>query len=322
MEICAICGQKTGAGRRRKQVSSVVESRKISIDLVLLAKSQAYCAALTRRAAKNFYYGLKLLPEPKRSAMYALYGYMRLVDDIADDEATRTPEQRLADLQQWQECTHAAIAGEPSKGHIVWPAFAELVNRYRIPAKLFDEMIDGQRQDMGQVEVATFADLHAYCYRVASVVGLASLHVWGVEQGTVAEVEQLGIDRGIAFQLTNVLRDIKEDAAPPRGRCYLPQEDLQRFGVTVEAIARGEGGPAFVEMMKFQVERAEGFYRSSAALESRVRADSRPTLVAMTEIYHGLLKRIAERPERVLGERVALSTWEKLRIGWKAMRTR
>jgi len=305
---------------------TAMAAQKISIDPVLLAKSQAYCAALTRRAARNFYYGLKLLPEPKRSAMYALYGYMRLVDDIADDQAHRTAEQRLRDLKQWQDCTHAAIAGDPSKAHIIWPAFADLVNRYRIPAKLFDEMIDGQRQDMagaggeGVAAVATFADLRAYCYRVAGVVGLASLHVWGVEQGTVADVEGLAIDRGIAFQLTNVLRDLKEDSF--RGRCYLPEEDLRRFGVTAEQIAGGKAGQAFAELMRFEIERAEGFYQSSAALDGRVRADSRPTLQAMTEIYHGLLRKIAQRPERALRRRVALSTWEKLRIGWKAMRAK
>jgi phytoene synthase len=303
-----------------------VAARKTAVDPELLAKSRAYCRVLTKHAAKNFYYGLKLLPEPKRSAMYALYAYMRLVDDIADDETNRTAEQRQRDLQQWQDCTHAALAGEPSKGHILWPAFAELVQRYQIPAKLFDEMIDGQRQDMAAgasgapCAVATFTELRAYCYRVASVVGLASLHVWGVEQGTVAEVEAMGIDRGIAFQLTNVLRDLREDAA--RGRCYLPQEDLARFGVTAAEIAVGQPGSGFAELMRFQIERAEGFYQSSAALEARVRVDSRPTLVAMTEIYHGLLRKIAERPERVLRERVRLSTWEKLRIGWKAMRGR
>ena len=291
-----------------------------TLDPALLARSRAYCAKLTKQAAKNFYYGLKLLPEPKRSAMYALYGYMRLVDDIADDETHRTAEQRLADLQQWRECTHAAFAGQPPKGHILWPAFADLVQRFQIPAKLFDDMIDGQRQDMTAATFTTFADLHAYCYRVASVVGLASLYVWGVKKGTVADVEQLGIDRGIAFQLTNVLRDLKEDAA--RGRCYLPREDLERFGVTAEQIARGEATRAFAELMRFEVERTADYYRSSAPLDELVRTDSRPTLQAMTEIYHGLLERIAAQPQRVLTQRVSLSTWAKLMIGWRAMRAK
>ena len=292
----------------------------LKIDEDSLAKSRAYCCELTKHAAKNFYYGLKLLPEPKRSAMYALYAYMRLVDDIADDDTHRTADQRLRDLQQWRQCTQAAMRGEPPKGHILWPAFAELVHRYRIPAKLFDDMIDGQQQDMTPAPMQTFADLHAYCYRVASVVGLASIYVWGVPGGKVADVEQLGIDRGIAFQLTNVLRDLKEDAA--RGRCYLPVEDLEKFGVTQKEIADGAVTPAFIEMMRFEIERAEGFYRSSSPLEERVSADSRPTLMAMTEIYHGLLQKIAQRPERVLHGRVRLSTTAKLMIGWRAMRNR
>jgi 15-cis-phytoene synthase len=131
---------------------------------------------------------------------------------------------------------------------------------------------------------------------------------------------KLSVDRGIAFQLTNVLRDLREDAA--RGRCYLPREDLERFGVSERELGDGVMPEGFLPLMRFEIERAEEFYRSSAPLEAKVRADSRPTLVAMTGIYHGILERIAEDPARVMRGRVRLSTLAKVMIGWRAMRSK
>jgi phytoene synthase len=295
-----------------------------------LEESQAYCRELTRREARNFYYGLKLLPEPKRTAMYAMYGYMRLVDDIADDDGPgQTVEKRHADLDAWEARTHEAITAAAGQGagpgggpacHPVWPAFTEMVRQYGVPAKVFADMIAGQRQDLSPVAIETFAGLHEYCYRVASVVGVASLYVFGFEGGE--ETLKLGVDRGIAFQLTNILRDLREDAAPPRRRCYLPADELARFGVTAEALARGEDSREYRELMVFQVKRAREYYERSAALESRVAADARPTLSAMTAIYRGILEKIAVKPEAVLQGRVRLSKWAKLMIGWRAMRGR
>jgi 15-cis-phytoene synthase len=289
-----------------------------------LAQSQDYCRTLTRQQARNFYYGLKLLPEPKRTAMYALYGYMRLVDDIADNDAQRrTVVQRRADLDAWEAQTHQAEAaarggGELPTGNPVWPAFVEMQRQYQVPAKVFADMIAGQRQDLEPVSMPDFAALHDYCYRVASVVGVASLYVFQFEGGD--ETLQLGVDRGIAFQLTNILRDLREDAGPPRGRCYLPADDMGRFGVTARALAEGRAEPGFCDLMQFQVRRAREYYERSAALESRVHADARPTLAAMTAIYRGILEKIAARPEAVLQGRVRLSQWTKLSIGWRALR--
>jgi 15-cis-phytoene synthase len=291
-----------------------------------LAQSQDYCRTLTKREARNFYYGLKLLPEPKRTAMYALYGYMRLVDDIADDDGhMRTVAQRRADLDAWETQTHQAMAaaagqGEPPTGHSIWPAFVEMVRQYQVPAKVFADMIAGQRQDLEPVTMPDFAALHEYCYRVASVVGVASLYVFGFDGGD--ETLKLGVDRGIAFQLTNILRDLREDAAPPRRRCYLPADELAAFHVAPAALAEGRGEPGFLELMQFQVQRAREFYKRSAALESRIHVDARPTLSAMTAIYHGILEKIADRPEAVLRGRVRLSKWAKLMICWRAMQGR
>jgi phytoene synthase len=284
-----------------------------------LAESKRYCARLTREAAKNFYYGLKLLPEPKRSAMFALYAYMRHVDDIADDDDGKSIEQRKRNLDEWRKRTHAVLASPASAAvdsHQLWPAFADVARRYNVTANLLDDAIAGQQQDLAPEAFETFDQLHEYCYRVAGVVGLASIRIWGYAGG--AETESMAIARGAAFQLTNILRDLREDAA--RGRLYLPRQELREIGISEEQIFDGRGGAKFIEMMRRQIARIESIYGQSAPLESRLEPDSRPTMVAMTEIYRGLLTKIAADPQRVLRERVSLSLIHKLRIGWRATR--
>ena len=282
-----------------------------------LARSRDYCEQLTRAKARNFYYGLKLLPEGKRAAMFAIYAWMRLVDDIADEEDGRTLDQRMADLESWRLRTRAVLDGQDDGGGLeLWPAFAEVVRRYHVPPKLFDAVIEGQKQDLDFRPFDDFEELFAYCYRVAGVVGMASIHVWGFEGGD--ETEFLAVQRGAAFQLTNILRDLREDAF--RGRIYLPRQELAMMQVSEDDLRQGRGGRHFLDLMRFQIARAEAFYEKSAELESRISADSRSTLVAMTEIYRGLLKKVAYQPERVLRERVSLSLFSKLRIGWRASR--
>ena len=302
----------TNTGRQRMSISS------LPMNPMLLEKSRNYCEHITRTQAKNFYYGLKLLPDAKRAAMFALYAYMRRVDDIADDEDGRSIPQRLGDLEHWRGQTRTALEGQLDEcaADPVWPALIDAVGRYHIPAMIFDEVIEGQRQDLEPIPIHNFEELQTYCYRVAGVVGLSSIHVWGYQGGE--ETEALAVDRGVAFQLTNILRDLREDAA--RGRCYLPTEELSAMKLSAEDLL--QGGNEFREMMRFQINRAERFYQQSAALEDRIDRDSRPTLRAMTEIYHGLLKKIAADPERVLSERVSLSVLSKLRIGWRRVEGR
>lgn len=297
---------------------------------ILLKKSHEYCREITRKQAGNFYYGLKLLPEPKRSAMYVLYAYMRLVDDIADAEDGRTTAQKIVDLEAWRKQTFAVLGinggeeqQEALRRHILWPGFADLVMRYQIPSQVLEDMIAGQRQDLEPVTIKDFEELYQYCYRVASVVGLASICVFGYTREGIAgkSTETLAVNRGIAFQLTNILRDLKEDGMRAgNGRCYLPLDELAQFGVSGDDIAAGEAGVGFDELMKFQIARAEEYYEKSAPLEQAIDEDSRPTLRAMTAIYHGILGKIKENPRRVLKERVSLSMWAKLRIGWRAIR--
>ena len=285
-----------------------------------LSRSRAYCEQLTRAAAKNFYYGLRLLPEPKRCAMFTLYAYMRLVDDIADEEDGRSLEQRRDELDLWQAQTRLAIDGGVSEddSSLLWPAFAQMVQRHAIQSRIFDEVIEGQRQDLERTSFETFDDLRTYCYRVAGVIGLASIYIWGFEGGE--ETEELAVERGVAFQLTNILRDLREDAA--RGRLYLPRAEMREMGVSEEDVTSGRDGEAFERFMRFQIDRAESIYQRSAPLEDRIDRDSRPTLRAMTEIYHGILTKISVDPRRVLSERVSLSVLSKLRIGWRAVRAK
>jgi phytoene synthase len=276
-----------------------------------LEASYAFCHRLMQQAARNFYYGMRLLPQDKRQAMYALYSFMRLADDIADDPSpdVSDPTRRRAALEQWRTATHAAIGGD-TRGHPLWPAFADAVRRFGIPASVFDDAIDGQVQDLMQTQYQTFDELYAYCYRVASTVGIASLHIWGFGGNTAAL--KLAEYRGIALQLTNILRDLKEDAQ--RGRRYVPAEDLDRFGLRGWMATDAVVPPGYDQMMQFQSQRARGYYVQSADLEEMVDADARPTLRIMTEIYRGILDRIAADPRRALEQRVSLPAWRKLAV--------
>lgn len=270
-----------------------------------LEESYGYCHGLMRRAARNFYYGMRLLPPEQRGAMYALYSYMRLCDDIADDQVVGV-DDRMERLERWRSSTHAAIGGKV-EGHPIWPAFCDMVGRFGIPARVFDDAIDGQIQDLRQDRYGTFAELYEYCYRVASTVGIAAVHIWGfADRGALKLAEELGI----AMQLTNILRDLREDAA--RGRRYLPDEDCRRFGVE-GWMANGSAPPeGVVSMLRFEADRAMGYYRRSAPLEGMISVTARPTLRIMTGIYRGILDRIIASPQLVLSRRVSLSGMRKL----------
>ncbi|NNM88622.1 MAG: phytoene/squalene synthase family protein [Phycisphaerae bacterium] len=274
--------------------------------------SQAFCRRVARTQARNFYYGLKLLPEPQRSAMFVLYAYMRRADDLADQTADAQLSVRQANLQRYRSLTHAVLRGETwaDDDWPGWPAFAAMVRQFALPVHLFDSMVDGQIHDLTPVRMETFQQLCAYCYQVAGVVGLASVHIWGFTGGR--PMEQLAIERGLAFQLTNILRDLREDAQ--LGRSYLPREDLQRFGVSTADISEGRNSPAFHALMQFQVRRAAEYYQRSAPLDAAVSAQSRRTLYAMTEIYRAILLRIARNPAQPLYGKVRLGHWAKTAI--------
>lgn len=280
-----------------------------------LARSRERCEVLSRERARNFYYGMKLVPEPKRSAMFALYAWMREADDLADAAGQLDEKQRA--LEQFKALTDVATDAATDTSALpagdLWPGVREMVLRYQIPREYLHEMIAGQVLDQHKTRYRTFEELYDYCYKVASVVGLCCVDIWGFEGGE--ETRKLAEWRGIAFQLTNILRDVLEDAG--RDRVYLPAED---FGVVqLNPVMFTMGKPADVlPGLRRVAQRAIEYYTKSAPLDRRVHRDGRPCLWAMTEIYRGLLEKIVRDPMVVLsGKRVRLSGLHK---AWIALR--
>ena len=194
------------------------------------AGSYAYCERLAARAAGNFYHGFRLLPAEQRRAMCSLYAFLRVADDLSDDGGSVASRQTA--LDGWREGLSACLAGDYR--HPIYPALHHAIDRYHIPVRHLQDVLDGMDMDLEISSYATFDDLYAYCYRVASAVGLACIHIWGVHGETAPAAAEAA---GVALQLTNILRDVAEDAS--RGRIYLPRDELDRFGVTEEDLRRG-----------------------------------------------------------------------------------
>jgi phytoene synthase len=265
-----------------------------------LEVSQAYCRDVAKKRAKNFYYSFVLLSPEKKNAMCAMYAFMRYCDDLSDEPgATRTA------MDRWREALTDALEGRPDSSP-VWPAFLDAVRRYEIPHEYFYDMITGVASDLSPRVFHVFSELYEYCYRVASVVGLTTIHIFGFHS---QEALPLAEKCGIAFQLTNILRDIREDAG--LGRVYLPSEDLASFGVTPGDLKQSKRTAAFESLMEFEIARARRFYEESAPLIGMVHKDSRGSLRALIAIYSGLLERIAESPSDVLRRRISLPAAEK-----------
>ena len=264
------------------------------------AESYAWCERVARTQAKNFYYSFLLLPAPKRQAMCAIYAFMRYCDDLSDDEGI---PDRAAAIARWRGDLEQALAGQAG-AHEVWPAFIDTVARYKIPQQYFFDMIEGVSSDLEPRRIATFDELYQYCYHVASVVGLTIIHIFGFQS---AEALALAEKCGIAFQLTNILRDVREDAQ--KDRVYLPEEDFVRFGVSAETLEPRE---RFRKMMEFEANRARDYYQQSAPLVEMIDAGSRPSMRALIGIYRRLLDRIVASNYAVLESRISVPTWEKL----------
>lgn len=275
-----------------------------------LEASYAHCRAVAKARAKNFYYSFVLLDPDRKNAMCAVYAFMRYCDDLSDEPgATRTA------MNRWRNALTEAFAGRPDESP-VWPAFLDTVSRYKIPHRYFEEMIEGVASDIdeaGPRAVQTFAELYRYCYRVASVVGLTTVHIFGFKsEQAKSEALPLAEKCGIAFQLTNIVRDVKEDAE--LGRIYLPAEDLDRFGVTPEDLAAGRRTERFGALIEFEIGRARRYYAESKPLLGLIRPQARASLWALIAIYSGLLDRIAESHYDVLRRRISLGVSEKLWI--------
>lgn len=272
-----------------------------------LRESYKWCEGVARKQAKNFYYSFLLLPAEKRRAMCAVYAFMRYCDDLSDEEGIA---DRGAAIAQWREDLGAALsagnAGVPS--HPVWPAFVDTVARFHIPHQYFFDMIEGVSSDLEPRRIQTFQELYDYCYHVASVVGLTIVHIFGFRPGVDARVAlDLAEKCGIAFQITNILRDVREDAE--KGRVYLPAEDLERFQVSAETF---EPPDRFRELMAFEGQRASDYFGQSAPLVRMVDARSQASIEALIAIYARLLDRIVESNYDVLTRRIRVSTAEKI----------
>jgi len=289
-----------------------------------VAEAYRICREIARREAKNFYYAFVALPRAKRDAICAVYAFMRHADDLSDDEGLPKQERRRQ-LESWLVAwRHAAAGGDTEDA--VFVALRDAQRTFEIPLSLLERLVEGTTMDLrredsadGAAEIIsydtyeTFSDLYHYCYLVASVVGLVCIRIFGYED---RRAEKLAEETGIAFQLTNILRDVREDAE--RRRVYLPCEDLRRFGVGAEELSISHSGQALPvelrELLSFEAQRAEQYYQSGRQLLPLIAADSRPAMWVLTAIYHRLLRKIEKSGYQVFASRVRVPTFEKLAI--------
>jgi phytoene synthase len=282
-----------------------------------LARAYTACRTIAKREAKNFYYAFVALPAERRNAICAIYAFMRQADDLSDDEQL-PHEERRRNLNEWLAAWHAAAAGGATFDP-VFLAVRDAMRRFAIPVELLDQLVDGVAMDLDRAPgdrpdtYATFDDLYRYCYLVASVVGLVCIRIFGVND---ERAEKLAEETGIAFQLTNILRDVSEDAT--RNRIYLPLEDLAVHGVSLDSLLTREPAapPTFSEraLLDSVARRAEQYYRSANELMPLIHRESRPALWVLVSIYHALLKRIERADYDVFTRRISVPTAQKIAI--------
>ena len=264
------------------------------------------CRAITRQEAKNFYYAFLTLPAAKRRAIYAVYSFCRHCDDSVDEQGT--DEAKLTALSSIESSLDQAFHSQPESPAFL--ALADAADRYQIPQDYFQDIILGVKSDLIKDRYQDFDELRQYCYRVASVVGLICLQIFEY-QGE--EAKDYAVDLGLAMQLTNILRDVRGDLE--MGRVYLPQDEMARFGYSEEHLRDGIKNDAFLELSRFQAERARGYYKSGLRLLPHLSHRSRACPAVLGAIYSKVLDRIESSGFDVLGERrISLSTREKVRI--------
>lgn len=315
-----------------------------------LRAAYGVCRHIARSAAKNFYYGFLALPAKKRNALSAVYAFMRRADDISDDPSI-PPEQRREKLNDWMNGFRRVVEGERTDDPVLF-ALADAQKRYNIPLEWLEKLVQGTgmdvppqsktepdtvghksfpQQDEGlhastgappeesaavqpRLQYETFDQLYDYCYHVASVVGLVCIRIFGYRD---PRAEKLAEETGVAFQLTNILRDVREDAA--LGRVYLPREDFARFGLDTHALSNGSAPASLRPVLEFEALRARAYYRAAEDLLPLINDDSQAALWTLVEIYRRLLEKIAARDYDVFSQRVSLTAAEKLSVmvkGW------
>ncbi|HEY0704674.1 MAG TPA: squalene synthase HpnC [Candidatus Acidoferrales bacterium] len=289
-------------GSRSSAVSKMITMSPYS---EAVRESYVECNRIARAAKSSFYLAFYGLRKEKRNALCALYAFMRLIDDVSDEPGDL--ESKRQGLARWRGMLDDAVAGRTA-GHAVLPALADTIARFGIPTRYFHDLILGAEMDLTVARYATFDRLAEYCYRVAGTVGLTCIHVFGFEDPKAPDLaERLGL----AFQLTNIIRDVGSDYA--MGRVYLPQEDLARFGIGEEDL-RGPVTPKIQELLEFETDRAWRLYAEGAPLVKMIHADSRATLWALVRTYSTLLARIEERGFEVFSSRISTSSAEKIQF--------
>jgi phytoene synthase len=286
-----------------------------------LSHAYAVCRGISRRAAKNFYYGFMVLPSEKRNALSAVYAFMRHADDISDEPGV-DPQLKRQKLTEWLDSAKTVFAGKATDDPVLM-ALGDAQKKFKIPTELFEKLVYGTSLDLDMPPASaeapailceTFEDLKQYCYYVASVVGLVCIRIFGYQD---TKAEFLAEDCGLAFQLTNIIRDVKEDAS--MGRIYIPAEDLMRSNLTALNFAFSTlQGPAQAQQLRptleYEADRARKYYESAKWLMELIDEDSRAALWVLVEIYSRLLQKITDRNYDVLTDRVRLTLWEKLKV--------
>jgi phytoene synthase len=271
-------------------------------------EAQTFCTSYTKQSGSNFYYSFLFLPRARREAMYTIYAFCKMVDSAVDEPPTGS--NPLEEVAKWRKEVSATYQGHPT--HPVTISLALHLRMFDIPESLLQELITGVEMDLTINRFATFSDLYQYCYRVASVVGLICLKIF---QTRSSAAEEYAVNLGLAFQLTNILRDLKGDAE--QNRIYLPLEDLQRFGYSEEALLHQQPSSALVELMKFECERAHTYYqKAQEILQTLSPSDQKSLVVAeiMRGVYSRILQKIEDRNDLVFGPRIRVAPMQRLAI--------
>ncbi len=270
-----------------------------------------YCQDKAAKSGSSFYYSFLFLPEQQRKAITALYAFCREVDDVVDAKTENHIKQ--AKLQWWRDEINALFNGNAQ--HPVTLALTSVIENYNLPQEQFEEIIEGMEMDLYNTRYDSFKDLSLYCHRVASVVGLLSAEIFGYQD---RHTRKYAHDLGMAFQLTNILRDVYEDAR--RKRIYLPLDELQQFNVAENDILQGKTTDNFIKLMQFQIQRAQDFYdKAYVELPDGDRYTQRAGLV-MAKIYQATLNEIEHDGYRVLDHRIKLTPLRKAWLAWKTIR--
>ena len=272
---------------------------------------EQYCQQKTAKSGSSFYYSFLFLPPEQRKAIMAVYAFCREVDDIVDE--CTNPDIAKVKLQWWRDTMEKTFQGNPQ--HPVQFALSSTIKQFQLPLKYFLEVIEGMAMDLTIHRYPTFNELSLYCYRAAGVVGLMAAEIFGYEEPNALKYAH---NLGLAFQLTNILRDVREDAA--RDRIYIPLDEMQRFGVTEEDVLQHRNSNAMRDLLKYQADRANEYYEKAYAYLAEGDRYSQRSGLIMAAIYKELLHCIEKNNYQVLDGRISLSPFKKLWLAWKTAR--